>query len=149
MSHGPLSSSMNAVSVFRDRLVSVYAFCERVAAEQHAQIVRDVVQRQPYDAQMSTGFVTELPVLTMTKDRVEVSLHPAGISSDMQGHRYALLSVDRKLLGSGRLSSPSCWTDLDDSTDPRWYIGAPWDRSEPVSAAVVEWLRHCGPKPLW
>jgi len=149
MTHGPLSPSLQPVSVFLDRLASVYAFCERIAKEQHAQSVRDVIRQEPFSAQMSTGFVSPMPLLTITKDHVQISLRPAGISSDMEGRLYALLSVERKLLGSGRLSSPSCWTDLDNSADTGWYIGAPWDRSQPVSAVVVEWLHHRGPTPIW
>lgn len=150
MAHGPLTRSIETVNVFRDRLNALYTLCAQVAAQQDAQTERDVVEQEPFNAQMSTGGTTELPVMRMTKGRVEVLLHPAEISSDMEGAYYATLSVGRKLLGAGRLDSPSCWTDLDDPADPQWYSGAARNKSKPVDANIIaSWLHHSGPTPIW
>ncbi len=150
MSHGPLARSMETVNVFRERLNSLYTLCTEVAAQQGAQTERDVSVQEPFNAQMSSGGTAELPVLRMTRGRVEVTLHPAEISSDMQGGYYAMLSVGRKQLGAGRLDSPSCWTDVDDPGDPHWYAGAVRNKSKHVDAAMItSWLHHSGPTPLW
>ena len=120
MSHGPLTRSLERVTVFRERLTSLYMLCAQVATQQGAGTERDVVVQEPFDARMSTGATAELPVMRLRKGSVEVSLHPAEIRSDMQGGYFAAVSVGRKLLGAGRLDSPSCWTDLDNTEDPLW-----------------------------
>jgi hypothetical protein len=48
----------------------------------------------------------------------------------MHGGHYATLSVGRKLLGAGRVDSPSCWTDFDDAGDQQWYAGAILNKSK-------------------
>jgi hypothetical protein len=150
MSHGPSACSTETVNVFRERLNALYTLCIQVAAQKGAQTDRDVSVQEPFNAQMSTDGRAELPVLRMTKGGVEVTLHPAEISSDMRGGYYATLSVGRKLLGAGRLDSPSCWTDVDDPADPHWYAGALRDESKPVDAAMIRsWLHHGGPTPPW
>jgi len=150
MSHGPLVHSPEMVNVFRERLKTLYMLCAEVAAQLGAQTERDAVVQEPFNAQMSTGGTAELPILRMSKGRFEVTLHPAEISSDMQGGFYATLSVGRKLLGAGRLDSPFCWTDFDDTADPHWYSGTVRDKSKPVSAAMVaSWLHQSEPTPLW
>ena len=85
MAHGPLSRSMETVDVFRVRLNSLYTLCDQVAAQHGAQTGRDVAVQEPFNAQMSSGGTAELPLMQMVKGRVEVSLHPSEISSDMQG----------------------------------------------------------------
>ena len=150
MAHGPHSRSMETVDVFRERLNSLYTLCTQVAAQHGAHTERDVVVQEPFNAQMSTGGTTELPLLQMVSGRIEVSLHPSEISSDMEGGYYALLSVGRKLLGAGRLDSPSCWTDIDNANDPGWYAGAVRNTSKPVDADMIaSWLHHSGPTPIW
>ena len=150
MSHGPLARCAEMVNVFRERLKTLYMLCAEVAAQLGAQTERDAVVKEPFNSQMSAGGTAELPILRMTKGRVEVTLHPAEISSDMQGGFYATLSAVRKLLGAGRLDSPSCWTDFDGLGDPHWYSGAVRNKSKPVDAAMVaSWLHQGEPTPLW
>jgi hypothetical protein len=150
MANGPLTRSMERVDSFRERLHSLYALCDQVAAQQGTQAARDVAEHEPFGAQMSTGGTTELPLMRMVSGRVEVSLRPSEITSDMEGRYYAMLSVERRLRGAGRIDSPSCWTDLEDMGDSRWYAGAAGNKTTPVDAArIASWLRHSGPTPLW
>lgn len=144
MSHGHLVRS------FRERLNSLYLLCAQVAEQQGAQTESDYSSQEPFAAQMSTGGTAELPVMRITKDKVEVTLRPGDINSDLQGGYYATLSVDRKLLGASRLNSPRCWTDVNDPADPHWYAGVVPNKSTQVDAAMItSWLHHSGPALLW
>jgi hypothetical protein len=150
MANDPLTRSMETVNVFRERLTSLYTLCAEVAAQHGAHVDHDVVVQEPFNAQMSTGGLAELPLIHVTSGRVEISLHPAEITSDIHGGYCATLSVGRKLLGAGRLDSPSCWTDLDHASDQQWYAGAVRNKSKPVDADMIaSWLRHGGPTPIW
>ena len=55
-----------------------------------------------------------------------------------------MVSVGRKLLGAGRLDSPSCRTDLDDAGDPQWYAGVVRNNLKLVDADMIAVL--AGPK---
>jgi len=150
MAHGPLTRAMEQVDSFRKRLNSLYDLCADVAAENGARIERSQTIQEPFSAQMSTGATAELPAMRMVKDRVEVSLRPSEITADPSGWYYAKLSVGRLMTGAGRLTSPSCWTDLDNPADTGWYAGAAGDKSRPVDASTIaSWLHHTGPTPLY
>jgi hypothetical protein len=68
MANDPLTRSMETVNVFRERLTSLYTLCAEVAAEYGAHVDRDVVQ-EPFNAQMSTGGLAELPLIRVTSGR--------------------------------------------------------------------------------
>ena len=149
MAHGPHVSSTERVNAFRERINSLFVLCSEVAAQNGARAEQGMSVQEPFSAQMSTGGTTALPTMKIVSVAVEVLLRPSEISADSRGWYYAKLSVGRVLHGGGRLTSPGCWTDLDNPDDHAWYAGAAADRSKPVDAAMIAlWLRHAGPKPL-
>lgn len=108
MANDPLTRSMETVNVFCERLISLYTHCGGRRTTRCVE--KDVVVQEPFSAQMSTSGLAELSLIRVASGRVEISPHPAEITSDIHGGYYATLSVGRKLLGAGRFDSPSCWT---------------------------------------
>jgi hypothetical protein len=79
--------------------------------------------------------MAELQLSGMTSGRVEVSLHPAEISSDMHGAHYATVSVGRKLLGArATLTRRHVGPNRDDVGDPKWYAGVARNKLKPANA---------------
>jgi hypothetical protein len=144
-----LAQSSLKVVTFCQRLNGLYQMCQEVAAQQGAMFRPGSVVQDPFSFQMSAGGQAELPAARIVKGSIEVDIRPSEISMDGSGKYMAKLSVGRTMAGAGRLTSPSCWTDLDSAAD-RWYVGAVGDQSVPLEPNLIaSWLQHSGPRPIW
>jgi len=141
---------LELIKTFRGRLEELFRLCDDVAREEGAHLNLDTVVQNPFSAQMSSGWRKEkLPTATLDRAGVEIKITPSEISSNFTSEYYGRVSVDRKLLGAGRLDSPSCWTALNNSDDPLWYDGAVGNRKTPVDKRLIKsWLYHSGPRPI-
>ena len=91
-----------------------------------------------------------MPTLVMLLGRVEVCIRPLPIDERIDGQRFGCADVKRTLIGSGSMNGCSCWTDLNNLDDDRWYIGVAPNTDQPVDeASVMAWLKASGPKPLF
>jgi len=144
-----MSSQSDIATVLQQRLQDLFAKCIQVADQNGAVTKQGTVTQEVFDAQMSSGGRTTLPLLEMLKGPISVELRFSEVSVNQAGRHYARLSVGRKMSDAGRLDSPTCWTDLENRDDAQWYVGAVGDTRTPIDRTLIaSWLHHRGPPPV-
>lgn len=115
----------------RSRLSELFSLCRGTARGIGAEAAFDLYEGE----------------LTLETGRVKVVVRFSESGQTPDGRHHARASVSRTFRGA-QIDSPSCWTDLDNTSDDSWWIGAVGDKSRPVDdASVRSWLEYSGPPP--